>query len=316
MYIERYNMVVNPGTCTVSVIIPCRNEEATIGRLISKFHELFPNFVVIVVDNNSSDQTAKVAFENGAVVLTEDRPGKGWAVRRGLSSVKSDFYIVVDGDGTYEIEDTSLMLQILQTSKSDMLIGVRREIKSSSSEAYRRGHVLGNRLLSFVFQRLFLLKITDTLSGFRIMTDRFVSTFSTNSKGFELETDFNVHAAQLGCGIIEYPVKYYARPAGSESKLRTYRDGVKILSRNLTLFHDARPFLSFALLGFPWFVLSFILLVNVLRIYFQTGEVLPSLIISVSSFLVSIQLLVGGLVAERTGRARQEQVRLFFNQGK
>ena len=309
-------MDVNSRTETVSVVIPCKNEEATIGTLISKFQEFFPNYLVIVVDNNSSDQTAQIAYANGAVVLSEDRPGKGWAVRRGLASVKSDFYIVVDGDGTYEIEDTSIMLQILQTSKSDMLIGIRREVKKGSSEAYRPGHVLGNRILSFVFQRLFLLKITDTLSGFRIMTDRFVSTFATNSKGFELETDFNVHAAQLGCGIVEYPVKYYSRPTGSESKLRTYRDGIKILLRNLILFHDARPFLSFALLGFPWFVLSFILLVNVLRIYFQTGEVLPSLIISVSSFLVSIQLLVGGLIAERTGRARQEQVRLFFNQGK
>ena len=309
-------MDVNSRTETVSVVIPCKNEEATIGTLISKFQEFFPNYLVIVVDNNSSDQTAQIAYAHGAVVLSEDRPGKGWAVRRGLASVKSDFYIVVDGDGTYEIEDTSIMLQILQTSKSDMLIGIRREVKNGSSEAYRPGHVLGNRILSFVFQRLFLLKITDTLSGFRIMTDRFVSTFATNSKGFELETDFNVHAAQLGCGIVEYPVKYYSRPTGSESKLRTYRDGIKILLRNLILFHDARPFLSFALLGFPWFVLSFILLVNVLRIYFQTGEVLPSLIISVSSFLVSIQLLVGGLIAERTGRARQEQVRLFFNQGK
>ena len=146
------------------------------------------------------------------------------------------------------------------------------------------------------------------------MTKRFVNTFVTNSKGFELETDLNVHAAQLGCSVIEFPVKYYSRPSGSESKLRTFRDGLKILIRNLTLFHDARPFLSFAMLGFPWLVLSAFLLVNVLRFYFQTGEVLPSLIVSVSSFLVSIQLLVGGLVAERSSRARQEQVRLFFNQ--
>ena len=241
------------------------------------------------------------------------KPGKGWALRRGFACSDTDYVITLDGDGTYDFSQLSEMMSRIVNTQADMLIGVRVNAKQDQKKVYRTGHVLGNTLLTSLFRKLFSVQITDALSGFRIMSRRFVASFATGSKGFEIETDLNVHAAHLGCAVIEFPVKYSERPEGSISKLRTYRDGIRIMKRYLILFHDAKPFLSFNLLAAPWFILSSILLINVFRVYFETGRVLPSLVVSVSSFLVSVQLMVAGLIAERTSRVRQEQVRLTYN---
>jgi glycosyltransferase involved in cell wall biosynthesis len=269
--------------------------------------------LVVVADNASSDATAAVATRLGVRVLAEPRQGKGYAVRRLFSSVEADVYVLLDGDGTYDVSIAPQMVRLLEDACLDMVVGVRVNVHTEG-DRLRRGHRVGNLFLTWIFRRLFQLSISDTLSGYRVMSRRFVKTFPSASIGFEVETDINVHAAVLGSPLAEVPGAYVGRPPGSASKLRTYRDGLRILRRNLRLFRDGRPAIAFLLMGLPWLLLSAGLMTYVFDYYFRTGTVrnFPSLIAGVGAFLVFLNLWISGVVLARISRNRDEAVRLAY----
>ncbi len=297
----------------VAVLIPCYNEEATIAHVIGDFRHHLPDATIVVADNNSTDRTAAVAQESGALVLRESRQGKGFAIRRLLADIDADCYVMVDGDGTYDASMAPRMVEDVLYHGADMVNGER--VKGTDQQAaYRRGHELGNSVLTWIFQKLFGLPLRDTLSGYRAMSRRFVKSFPTGATGFEIEAELNAHAAVLDVPVTEIPGTYLERPAGSTSKLHTYRDGWRITRRNLRLFRDARPNLAFFILSIPWWLAALALVWVALSEYWSTGLVLrfPSLIAGVSCLVIAVLLTIAGSVMERVARNRVEAVRLAY----
>lgn len=297
----------------VAVIVPCYNEERTIAEVITKFSAALPGAVVVVADNNCTDRTAEVARAHGAQVITETRPGKGFAVRRLMADVEADCYVMIDGDATYDAASAPALVDLVLDQGVDMVNGAR-QTAAATGEAYRPGHALGNAVLTWIFQRLFGLQLRDTLSGYRVMSRRFVKSFPTGAEGFEIEAELNAHAATLGVPLAEVDTPYYARPEGSESKLNTYRDGVRILRRNLRLFRDARPSLAFLLLSLPWLIVAAVMLWIAFSEYFATGVVtrFPTLIFGVGTLVVGVLIIITGIILERVARNRLEANRLAY----
>ncbi|MGN6334401.1 MAG: glycosyltransferase family 2 protein [Motilibacteraceae bacterium] len=299
----------------IAVLVPCHNEESSVGQVVAGFRAALPGALVVVGDNASTDATAQVAREAGAVVVTEPRRGKGTMVRRLLAEVDADVYVLVDGDATYEAAAAPRLVALVVDEGHDMVVGARDAVPEEV-RAYRRGHQLGNFVLTQIFRRLFLLPLTDTLTGYRAMSRRFVRSFPADSEGFEIEAELNAHAAVLGVPVAETRTTYLARGEGSASKLNTYRDGLRILRLNLRLARDARPVLSFSLLAAPWLLATALLLWAPVTEYFRTGLVarFPSLIAGVGTFLVALNVWAAGLVVERIQRARIDMIRLRYLQ--
>jgi glycosyltransferase involved in cell wall biosynthesis len=298
----------------IAVLVPCHNEESAIAKVVCAFRESLPEATIVVADNASTDDTARRARDAGAIVLTETRLGKGMAVRRLLSDVEADCYIMVDGDGTYDAASAPEMARHVLEEGIDMVVAARVVENPDRGGEYRRGHEFGNRVLSGIFSRLFRLEIKDTLSGYRAFSRRFVKSFPATPEGFEVEAELNAHAAVLGVRVTHVESTYVARPVGSESKLSTYRDGIRILRRNLRLFRDARPLLAFSCLAVPWLIAAAVLIGIPLSEYFTTGFVLhfPTLITGVTCLLVATNLWVVGLILERVARNRAEGTRLAY----
>lgn len=303
----------DPLYSRVAVIVPCHNEELTIAEVVTGFQRTLPGCAVVVADNCSTDRTAEVARAHGAQVVVENRPGKGYAVRRLLADVEADCYVMIDGDATYDPDSAPAMVSMVLHDGVDMVNGAR-VVTGERTEAYRPGHSLGNSVLTWIFQKLFKLQLRDTLSGYRVMSRRFVKSFPTGAEGFEIEAELNAHAATLGVPLGEVDTPYFARPEGSESKLNTYRDGLRILRRNLRLFRDARPSLAFLLLSLPWLVLAGALLWIPIAEYLRTGLVLrfPSLIAGVGALILAGLTILTGLILERVARNRIEANRLCY----
>lgn len=297
----------------VAVLVPCHNEEATVERVVAEFRAALPDATIVVCDNASTDRTGELARAAGAVVITEDRPGKGMAVRRLFADVEADVYLMVDGDATYEAAAAPELVRCVVEDGCDMVNGARVSDVVDTA-AYRRGHRLGNAVLTWIFRGLFHLPLKDTLTGYRAFSRRFVKSFPSASEGFEIEAELNAHAALLGVPVAEIQTAYLARPEGSVSKLSTYRDGIRILRLNLRLFRDARPLMSFSVLGLPWMLAALVLILVPVDEYLRTGLVLrfPSLIAGVGSFLVALNLWTAGIIMQRVTRNRAEVVRLRY----
>jgi glycosyltransferase involved in cell wall biosynthesis len=297
----------------IAVLIPCRNEEASIADVVAAFREALAGAVIVVADNGSTDATAARAEEAGARVIVEPARGKGRAVRRLFADVDADVYVMVDGDATYDAAAARPLVDAVARGGADMATGARVS-DPGDRDSYRRGHRLGNAILTWIFQTLFGLPLTDTLTGYRAFSRRFVKSFPTSSTGFEIETDLNAHAAILGVPVVELPTRYASRQHGSASKLNTYRDGVRILRRNLLLFRDARPLLAFLLLALPWLAASVVLVAIPTIEYLRTGLVgrFPSLIAGVGALVVALLLWLAGIVNQRVSRNRTEAARLAY----
>jgi len=294
------------------VIVPCFNEAATIAEVVNSFTQQLPDCRVIVCDNASTDRTGQAAQAAGATVVHEPRPGKGNAVRRLFADVDADCYLLVDGDSTYDPLDAQRFVTLVDDG-IDMVVGIRKT-RTDEITVYRRGHRFGNWILSYTFLRLFQFDIQDTLSGYRGLSRRFVKTFPSGATGFEIETDMNVHAASIGSSYAAIDTLYRARPEGSVSKLSTYRDGWRILRRNLRLFRDWRPVMAFSLLSIPWLCLGGFLFWRALADYLAIDEVpkFPSLIAAMACFLIALQICVAGIILERVKRSRFEAMRLAY----
>src|SRR6186997_1571406 len=222
----------------IAVILPCYNEEAAIAETVAGFRGALPGADVFVYDNNSNDLTFAIAKAAGAIVRTERQQGKGHVVRRMFADVDADIYVMADGDLTYDPRSAPEMVRMLVDGQLDMVVGTRQH---EVAEAYRGGHVIGNRLFTGLLARLFGRSFTDIFSGYRVFSRRFVKSFPVLSAGFEIETEISVHALELRMPVGELETAYGARPEGSASKLSTYRDGWRILKTIGTLYRIERP---------------------------------------------------------------------------
>ena len=295
----------------VAVLIPCHNEEVAIGGVVAGFRAALPDAVIYVYDNNSTDRTREAAAAAGAIVRAEPQQGKGNVVRRMFADVEADAYLLVDGDGTYDAADAPAMLRALLEDRLDMVTGVR---VTDAQGAYRPGHRLGNRVLTGVVRQVFGNRVTDMLSGYRCFSRRFVKSFPALAKGFETETEFTVHALELRMPVGELRTAYSERPPGSESKLRTYHDGFRILRMILALVQRERPRLFFGLVALVLFLLAAGLFLPVLRTYMASGLVprLPTFVASAMMMMLSFLALACGLILDTVTRGRIEAKRIAY----
>ncbi len=295
----------------VAILLPCYNEETAIAQTVADFRATLPDAVVYVYDNNSNDRTAEVARAAGAIVRTERMQGKGHVVRRMFADVEADVYVMADGDATYEAAAAPALVAQLIDENLDMVVGAR---KSEVEAAYRRGHRLGNAMLTGMLARLFGRSFSDILSGYRIFSRRFVKSFPVLSSGFEIETEISVHALELRMPVAEQITAYAARPEGSESKLSTYRDGFRILNTIVTLFRFERPLMFFGSVALLMALASIILAVPLIITYMETGLVprFPTALLSTGLMILSALNMMSGLILDTVVRGRREVRRLAY----
>jgi glycosyltransferase involved in cell wall biosynthesis len=297
----------------VAVLIPCLNEEAAIGKTVSDFRTALPGATVYVYDNNSTDRTSEVAAAAGAVVRRERRPGKGNVVRRMFKDIEADIYVMVDGDDTYEAAAAPALVERLVAEQLDMVVGKRIETHEA---AYRIGHRFGNAFLTGLVRRLFGSQIDDMLSGFRVFSRRFAKSFPSSAREFEIETELTVHALQMRMAIAEVDTKYKERPPGSVSKLRTFRDGWRILVTIVNLMRNERPLLFFGLISFGLFALALGLGIPLLVEYEHSGTVprFPTAILCTGLGVVACVSAATGLVLDLVAHVRREVKLLAYLQ--
>jgi glycosyltransferase involved in cell wall biosynthesis len=295
----------------VAVLIPCYNEEVAIGDTVAGFRAALPGASIYVYDNNSHDRTAEVARAAGAIVRKETLQGKGHVVRRMFADIEADVYVMTDGDTTYDPTAGPRMIEKLVDENLDMVVGKRVHEQAA---AYRRGHVLGNRMMSGFVARLFGHRLSDLFSGYRVFSRRFVKSFPAFSSGFETETELTVHALTLDLPVAEVDTRYAARPAGSTSKLRTYRDGLRILRVMLMLVKNERPLTFFGLAALLLALSSIILAIPIVITFLKTGLVprFPTAILSASIMLAAFLSAACGLILDTVTRGRREMKRLVY----
>ena len=295
----------------VAVMIPCLNEEAAIPRVVADFREVLPEALIFVYDNGSSDRTIEVARSAGAIVRSEPLRGKGNVVRRMFADVEADIYVLVDGDDTYDAASAPGMISKLTDESLDMINGAREE---RSKDAYRTGHRFGNRMLTGLVAWFFGERLGDLLSGYRVMSRRFVKSFPALASGFEIETELTVHALQLRLPIAEVATPYKERPPASASKLRAIPDGMRILKLIARLIREERPLEFFAAAGLLMALASVGLALPVIAEYLATGLVprLPTAVLSLGLMVVAFLSFACGLILATVTRGRMELKRLHY----
>jgi hypothetical protein len=295
----------------IAVLIPCYNEETSVSDVVRSFHAALPGAMVYVYDNNSTDRTAAMAREAGAVVRPAPLQGKGNVLRRMFADVDADLYVMVDGDGTYAAADAPKMATLLVEHQLDMVCGAR---VAAEQDAYRPGHRFGNRMLTGLVREIFGRRFGDMLTGYRVFSRRFVKSFPAASQGFEVETELTVHALQLRLPCEEMDTAYGARAEGSASKLNTVRDGVRIVRMISLLVREERPLLFFGTAAAMLFVMAAGLSVPVVQDYLATGLVprYPSLMVAVALIAMGMVSIGCGLILDTVSRARLEQRRLAY----
>jgi len=299
------------NTFEIAVIIPCFNEETTIGSVVDDFKQNLQDSNIYVYDNNSIDATNRVAKESGAIVRLETKQGKGNVVRRAFADIDADLYILVDGDGTYTAADAPQMIQKLLSNHFDYINGVRVQ---KSNKAYRLGHKFGNTLLTGIVSFVFKSQIRDMLSGYKIFSRRFVKSFPAISSGFEIETEIAVHALRLRLPMGEFLTNYQDRPDGSFSKLGTIKDGIKILFAIIKLIETERPILFWTIIASVVGIISIIFGVPIIITYFDLGIVprFPTAFFCGFLGIISIFSLFTGIILDLVQKSRDEVKRLFY----
>ena len=297
----------------IAVLVPCFNESAAIAKVVADFRAALPTATVYVYDNNSTDDTKAVAAAAGAQVRTETRRGKGNVVRRMFQDIEADLYVMVDGDDTYDAEVAPQLIARLLDDNLDMVVGKRIETHQA---AYRAGHRLGNRVLTGLVRWLFGAQIDDMLSGYRVFSRRFAKSFPSFSREFEIETELTVHAMQMRMAVAELPTNYKERPPGSTSKLRTFRDGWRILLTITNLMRNERPLMFFSLVGLVISLVALGLAAPVVIEYAHTGQVprFPTAILCSGLGVVAVVCFATGLILDLVAHVRREAKRLVYLQ--
>lgn len=295
----------------IAVILPCYNEAAAIADVVEDFRRALPGATIYVYDNNSSDDTAAVAAAAGAEVRHEPMQGKGNVVRRAFADVEADVYVMADGDGTYDAERAGALVALLRERQLDMVVGTRHD---DSPEAYRRGHRFGNRMFNKVIAWLFDDRFTDVLSGYRVFSRRFVKSFPALSAGFEIEPELTVHAIQLRMPVAEMPTMYSSRAEGTESKLRTYRDGLRILIAIGRFIQRVRPLLFYGVIAIVLALVSVSLGYPVFVEFVETGLVprFPTVVLATGIMVLAALSLAIALILNANSRSQLEMKRLKY----
>src|ERR1700736_4885249 len=299
----------------VAVLVPCFNEEAAVATVVADFRKALPAAEIFVYDNNSKDRTVEVARAAGAEVRGERRQGKGNVVRRMFADIDADIYVLVDGDATYDAPSAPRMIDTLLNDHLDMVVGFRVD---QAELAYRPGHRTGNRMLTGFLSSVFGEAFRDILSGYRVFSRRFVKSFPVLSDGFEIETELSVHALELALPVAEIETPYYARPAGSFSKLNTWRDGFRILGTILRLYRSERPLRFFTAIGIFLALVSIGLAIPVVVTFLEEGIVprLPTAVLSMGLIILAMLSVSSGLVLDTVTRGRREMKLLaYLSQG-
>jgi len=295
----------------IAVLLPCYNEEAAIAATVAGFRTALPSAVVYVYDNNSIDGTREAAAKGGAIVRTERQQGKGNVVRRMFADIDADVYVMADGDLTYDPQAAPAMVDQLVAEQLDMIVGTRRH---DVKDAYRGGHVIGNKLFNGLLAGLFGRSFSDIFSGYRVFSRRFVKSFPVLSSGFEIETEMSVHALELRMPVGELETTYLARPEGSHSKLSTYSDGWRILKTIVTLYRIERPVLFFGGIAALLLALAVVLAIPLIITYANTGLVprFPTAILVTGMTIVAVLSFFAGLILDTVTRGRREMRRLAY----
>jgi glycosyltransferase involved in cell wall biosynthesis len=303
--------MIDKASPRIAVLLPCYNEEAAIVRTIEGFRAALPGATLYVYDNNSSDCTVELARAAGVEVRSERMQGKGHVVRRMFADVDADVYIMADGDLTYDPAAAPLMVKLLLEDRLDMVVGTRQH---EEKDAYRGGHVLGNRVFTGLLSKLFGRSFSDIFSGYRVFSRRFVKSFPVLSEGFEIETEISVHALELRMPVGEVETAYGARPEGSESKLSTYRDGWRILKTIGTLYRIERPVLFYGSVGALLLVAAILLSIPLVLTYLDTGLVprFPTAILVTGMTIIAVLCFFAGLILDTVTRGRREMRRLAY----
>jgi hypothetical protein len=296
---------------SVAVLIPCFNEAASICNVVLDFRAALPDATIYVYDNNSTDHTVSEARAGGAVVRAEALQGKGHVVRRMFADVEADVYVLVDGDDTYDANAAPVMMRMLLDRRLDMVSAAR---DAPATEAYRRGHRLGNAILTGMVRHAFGSGITDMLSGYRVFSRRFVKSFPALTEGFETETEFTVHALALNMPVAEVYTHYRGRGAGSQSKLNTFGDGFRILREIVTLIEHERPLTCSACMTTIMLGTAGVLGFPVIVAYLNTGLVdrLPTAVLAASLVLLAALSLGCGMILDAVAHGRKELKRLAY----
>lgn len=298
----------------VAVLIPCYNEELTIGKVVQDFKKYLPGAVIYVYDNNSTDKTAEIARESGAVVRYERKQGKGNVMRSMFRDIDAECYILVDGDDTYPEESAPELVSAVIDKGGDLVIGDRLS-STYFNENKRLFHNSGNVLVKNLINRFFKSNIKDIMTGYRAFSYEFVKTFPVLSQGFEIETEMTIHALDKNFSIISIPIQYRDRPEGSQSKLNTYSDGFKVIMTIFNLYRLYKPFQFFSIFALLFLLLSIFFFTPVFIDYARTGVVpkFPSLIVSTALFVVSSLSFGIALVLDSVRKNSRQQFEIFLN---
>jgi glycosyltransferase involved in cell wall biosynthesis len=296
----------------IAAIVPCHNEEASVGKVVSDLKAAVPGIVVYVYDNLSTDASAEKALAAGAIVRRENVKGKGNVVRRAFADVEADIYVMIDGDDTYDAAAAPRMIETLLDGPYDHVLGVRKQIPGT--DAYRAGHETGNRVLNGVVGWVFGENVTDMLSGYRVFSRRFVKSFPAVSREFEVETELTVHSLHLRVPQTSVSVGFRDRPPGSVSKLRTYHDGFRILSLIFGLARHERPVAFYGLFGALSWGVALVLAVPIVIEFWETGLVprFPTLFLAFTLVMVGCLAWTSGLILDGIRRSRHESARLMY----
>lgn len=289
-----------PDSPKIAILVPCYNEALTIGKVIDDFHQELPGATVYVYDNNSSDETSAIAREHGATVRFEPRQGKGNVVRQMLRDIDADAYIMVDGDDTYPADAAKDLLAPILDGSADHVVGDRLSNGTYGEENTRAFHGFGNNLVRWLIKVLYGFEFTDVMTGYRAFSRQFAETLPVLSPGFEIETELSIHAVDKRFRIVQVPIVYRDRPEGSESKLNTVSDGIKVLGMIFSLFKDYKPLGFFSLLAAISFVIALILGIPVVMEFMATGLVprFPTAILAVAFAGLAALMLVCGLILD------------------
>lgn len=299
----------------IAILIPCYNESLTIKKVINDFKRELPEADIYVYDNNSTDNTYEIALNEGAIVKKEPRQGKGNVIRQMFFDIEADYYLVVDGDDTYPAENSKELITALREGRADMVIGDRLSNGTYFNGNKRAFHDFGNNLVKNSINRLYQANIKDVMTGYRGFNRMFVKSFPVMSSGFQIETEFTIHALDKRFKLVEIPIDYRDRPEGSESKLDTYSDGFKVLLTILKMFKDYKPLLFFSIISFIFFLFGLIFGVPVINEFIHTGFItkVPSSILATGLMVFALLLLITGLILDTvvTNAKKEYELNLY-----
>ena len=300
----------------VAVLIPCYNEAVTIGKVVDDFKRVLPDADIYVYDNNSKDDTAAIAEDQGAIVRTEPRQGKGNVVRQMFREIDADYYIMVDGDDTYPAEAAPRLLEPLMNDTADMTVGDRLSNGTYGEENDRAFHGFGNNLVRWLIKVIYGYAFDDVMTGYRAFNRIFVKTMPVLSEGFQIETELSIHAVDKRFRITDVPIDYRDRPEGSYSKLSTFGDGAKVLRAIASLFKDHKPMAFFGWLALILIVLGLIAGIPVIAEYFQTGLVprFPTAILAIALVICGALSFTAGIILDTVAKTGRKQWELFTYQ--